>query len=263
MVIDVAVDGGLVQLAARVGVDARRAGREVAAGESRRRACRWPVALSFARIERVRRVVAEEVVADEIGVARAAIDLAADDRVPAVRGRASNCGIVMPVGSHVPLRSRAVVRSMRAPSYMLQPRFARPSAPAICAAGSRRAPRSVLADVADPHVAGRRDRTTSATGCARRDQDLGLAAAGRERVVGRDAVHLAVRGVIDVDAQDLAEQRLADVRARGRGAIDLLAVVARIAAGAAVAGRRCRGSRRRRTRSCRRCGWSRSPGSTG
>src|SRR3569623_1279989 len=41
------------------------------------------------------------------------------------------------------------------------------------------------------------------------DVDLRLAAAVRVRIVGGDAVRLAVRRVIDVDPEDLAEQRLA------------------------------------------------------
>src|SRR6185503_19566183 len=78
------------------------------------------------------------------------------------------------------------------------------------------------------------------------DEDLGLATAGGKRVVGRNAVLLVAGRRVDVDAQDLAEQRLAHgaavlrarrgrVRARRRGAIDRLAVAARIAGAAAIA----------------------------
>src|SRR5262249_44867107 len=79
----------------------------------------------------------------------------------------------------------------------------------------------VLADVAGPELAGQAVEA-EAPGVAKTvSVDLRLAAARAERVVARDAVG---RAVVDVDAEDLAEERR-----------QLLAVALRVAARAAVA----------------------------
>jgi hypothetical protein len=106
--------------------------------------------------------------------------------------------------------------------------------PAEVRAGRRAGPLDVdllpgaLADVADPQVARRPIEAHPPRVAQAREPDLGPRArgAGRERVVGRDAVRLARGAVLDVDPEDLAEQ--------GR---ERLAVALRVTAAAAVAER--------------------------
>src|SRR5213076_1444986 len=65
----------------------------------------------------------------------------------------------------------------------------------------------ILADVPDPHVAGAAIERPPPRIAHAVDVDLAGAAACGERIVGGDAVLLVRRLVVDVDAQDLAEER--------------------------------------------------------
>ena len=106
---------------------------------------------------------------------------------------------------------------------------------------------SALADVADPQVAGRAVEREPPRVAQTRGPDLGLGARPDAEAACRAGSCTAVRTrprTVDVDAEELAEQRL-----------EVLAVAHRVAAGAAVAHARCTGRRRARRRHRRRCGW--------
>src|SRR5439155_27212967 len=98
-----------------------------------------------------------------------------------------------------------------------------------------------LTDIADPDVAGGAIERPPPRVAQSEREDLGLAAARGKRDGGRDAVLLAERRVIHVEAQDLAEQRFLVRYPRAWiGVIDRrderLRVAIRIVCAAAVAG---------------------------
>ncbi len=168
------------------------------------------------RPDRAAAVVGEQVRADECGKRGSAIDDAAG------HGAAERVGILR----H--RRRQPVDRAERAGREAvksLHPVPAEVLAAATAGAHDVDLLEGVLPHVADPQVVGRPVERDPPRVAEAGDVDLGpRAGCSEERIVGWDAVGTPVRRMVDVDSEDLAEERR-----------QLLAVALRVAAAAAVA----------------------------
>jgi len=169
----------------------------------------------------VRAIVGKEVFPDELGDFLATIDVAAG-HAPAAIGRP-----LVPVGVdwRHRIRGSRIIDAGRGLVSL-------DGAPSIVASAGRAGPLEVdfldlvLADVADPKAAGETVKTASPRVAQSEGPDLGRSAAAGKRVVAGNPVGFSAGRVVDVDAQEFAQQR-----------IEILAIAVRVVACAAIAHR--------------------------